>query len=55
MTVKRSVIRPVIFSPIRTPTTLYKGGGASIPATAIRQRNADVIRDRAGNTIQVRS
>jgi hypothetical protein len=37
------------------PLTLRKGGGDTIPATAIRQRNTDVIRDRAGNTIQVRS
>jgi hypothetical protein len=37
------------------PLTLRKGGAAAIPATAIRQRNTDVIRDRAGNTIQVRS
>jgi hypothetical protein len=38
------------------PLTRRKGGGAAaIPATAIRQRNTDVIRDRAGNTIQVRS
>lgn len=30
-----------------------KGGG--VPVTAIRQRDGAVIRDRAGNTIQVRS
>lgn len=35
---------------------LSGGGGASVvPATAIRQRDGAVIRDRAGNTIHVRS
>ena len=29
--------------------------GVGVPATAIRQRDSAVIRDRAGNTIQVRS
>jgi len=34
---------------------LTRGTGVAIPATAIRQRDSAVIRDRAGNTIQVRS
>lgn len=34
MTVIRSPIRPVIFSPIRTATTLYKGGGVVYEAEA---------------------
>lgn len=29
--------------------------GVGVPASAIRQRDSAVIRDRAGNTIQVRS
>jgi hypothetical protein len=29
--------------------------GVGVPSNAIRQRDSAVIRDRAGNTIQVRS
>lgn len=35
--------------------TLNPSEGVGVPATAIRQRDSAVIRDRAGNTIQVRS
>ena len=33
--------------------TLFEGVG--VPVSALRQRDSAVIRDRAGNTIQVRS
>jgi len=56
MTVIRSPISPVIFSPLRAPTALYKGGGAAPPGFGfLLTDDGDYLTDPDGNRFIVES